>query len=314
MGTTTFPVRNAGQTVVGPLNIYVAPGGTAEPIIDVPVINAGTQTLVYGAAANAAGVDGAIASAVGETGFGRGASLELSIPQQGSAAWVAWVAVSQDLASVPTSDLTASFTKRGTTVDKDGETLTVYTANGIASETSATVTVTFAGDQLWHALGYQEACDIDEAGITVSHNQTYTEIRCVGSPGPTKITRDTDDFMVAFDLKDLTAETYARVMDRAELTYSPASAKVRTVGFNMHRDTEMEEYALCARGVGLSSYVKGGNIQYWAPFVVQTGNLEPVFSKTGAAALSTEWRAVEDRRSATAARYGRFVQQGALRA
>ena len=312
MSTNVQP-RHAGQAIVGALSIYVAPGGTPMPVIDVPVQNGGTQTLIYGTAANTAGINAALAAAATETGFGKGAMLRLSFSQPtANAAWVAWVATSEDLDGLPATD-GATWVKSGSTITRDTVDYTVYTLSRLATNTDAQAVVTFGGDQIWTAVGYQEACDIDESGITVSHDQTLTEIRCAGAPGPTKVVRDTDDFKVSFDLKDLTAETYALVMDRAAITHSPNAGGVGWRSFQIHREVEMAEYAIVARGYGLSSYVQGGNIQYWAPYMVQSGSPQPVFNKQGAAALAVEFMAIEDRTAAAALRYGRFVQQDRIR-
>ena len=151
----------------------------------------------------------------------------------------------------------------------------------------------------------------------MSHDQSLNETRCVGSSGLSKVTRETEDFMLSFELQDLTVETYARIMDDAAIVHSATGA--RGPGwreFGLFRGLEMHEYAIVARGYGLSSYVQGGNVQYWHKYVVQSGTPAPVFLKSQASALAVEFRALEDRDAGVpeSERYGSFRQQDTLRA
>ena len=298
---------NAGEAVVGPLSLYIAEAGTPEPPIFLRVDQSGTQTLFYGTAtANSeAAVTTALAAAAGEPGFGQGAKLNLTFDQPATnTAWAAWIAVPQDLASLPTG-----WTKATYTLDKGDLTdLVVYTIAGQSSTESISVEITFAGFASWTPLGVENACSITESGLTVSANQAYTEIRCVGSPSPTDIVRTQDDFMIGFEVQDLTAETLAQIFETT-VSYTAATALVQSVKLDGHRPTKMRRFGVVARGNGLSSYVDGGNIQWYIPFAVQTANPAMVFTKENAAAVAVEFRALEDRRPGQDTRLWSFRQQ-----
>ena len=307
--STNVLLRPGGQTIVGGLDIFVAPARTVMPVIDVPVENAGSQGLIYGAAANAAGVDAAIQAQTPEIGFGRGADLTLPVSNPGSAAWVAYVAVTEDLASLPTSDLSGAFTKRVATVDVNNVSYTVYTANGTSSEDAANINVVFGGSSPWSRLGSQESCDISESGVTVAAEQTYTEVRCLGRTAPSKITRNTTDLVVSFEINDLSVETMALIMDRANIVHSANAGGVGWRRMGLARPVEMAQYALVARGDGLSSYLEGGNLQFWCPVMVQTGSPASVWTKSAAAALSVEFRAIDDRAQGAVDGLGLYVHE-----
>ena len=295
--------------LIGPLDIFLAPAGTPKAIIDVDPDTCGDQTLVYGTADDAASVDAAVGTTLAEVGFGQGASLILSFTQpSANATWVAWIAVSTSLASDPTG-----WTKRNTTVDKDGVTLTVYTIDQLATDTDLSATVTFAGSALWRNFGYQDSCSISTSGVTITHSQTTNPVFCVGSPGPSKYVRTQEEYKVSFDLQDLSPETYAEVME-STVQRSATGAKVGTRSLRLHRSTVMRQYALLARGTGMSPYLPDeGNVQWYIPYVVQTGNPAPNFQKETPAMLAVEFSAVEDRTRGASARFGIVEYEETLR-
>ena len=317
--SVTAPI-NGEQAVTGALRMYAGPAGTPMPVIDVPVINCGVQSLIYGASANAGAVTAAVQAGTAETGLGKDASLTVTIPQQGSSTWVAWVAVSDgtsdpEFDSVPTSNLAATFTKGAATVTVGTRVYNVYSAAGTASETSASVQLTFGGDQVWQSIGYTDQCDLDEAGVTVAHEQSLTAIRCGGSPGVTKYVRDTEDLTVSFAVQDLTLPAYNLAMDKIGVLESANTGGVGWKSIDLERPSQPATYAIVGRGQGMSPYVEDhqGHIQYWIPWCVQAGSPQPVFTRGSAAMLAFEFKAMEDRTPGRAGRYGRYVAQDRLR-
>ena len=318
MSTNVVP-RNGGQVLWGPMSVFAAPAGTREPVIDVPVTNCGNQTLASGTAANAAGIDAAVAAADVETGFGKGAKLSLTFAQPtANAVWTAWIAVSEEL----TED--GGWTKRGTTADGSytrypggptiTESLVVYSKTMLATDTSVTVNIELGGTTVWTALGYHESCSVSEAGVTIAFDQSVDFIRCAGAPGAVKAIRSSVDLKVSFELNDMTSEVMAQLLDNAAIIHSANTGTVGWRSVRIHRGVEMQQYAVVARGPGLSSYVQGGNVQLWIPYSVQTGSPAPVFARSGAAALAVEFTALEDQTSGVDLRYGRFTQQDRIRA
>lgn len=319
--STNVLVRPGGQTYSGGLNVYVGPARTPNPIIDVPVERCGTQSLIFGAAANSAGVDAAIAALATpsatdgslETGFGRGASILVSADNPGSSTWVMFIAVSEELPSVPTSTLTANFALRGTTVDVNGAAFSVYTANGTATDESGVATVTFGGDAPWQRLGFQEGCEITEDGVSWMLNQTYNELRCLNRPGPKDITRVTEDVKVGFNINDMTVETLSTILDRATITHSANTGGVGWRRIPLARPTRMEKYAVVARGQ-LSPYVEGGNRDFWIPVAVQTASQTLQHTKSAFTQAEVEFTAIDDQAPGAIAGMGFIIDQDRVRA
>ena len=301
------------QNVIGPLDVFIASAGTPEAVLDVPGANCGDQTVLYGTAADDAGIATALAAATVKpavnSGFGNGTSLAISFTQpSANTAWVAWIAVSEEPTAVPTG-----FTKETNTIAKDGVDYTIYKDDGQATDTELSTTLLLGGDSFWRPLGYQAACSITSGGVTITHTQGTNAIYCLGRPAPSKYVRTTDEYKVGFELQDMTAQTYAEILE-STLRVGEATDQIQVAGFSMTRQTVMRRYALLVRGTGLSPYLPGqGNIQWWTPYVVQTGNPAPVFTRESPAALSVEFSAIDDTRAAGHG-FGEYKEQRTLRA
>ena len=311
--STNVPVLNAGGVIAGALSVFIAPAGTREPVIDMSVANCGSQTIAYGASDDASFTAAKAATAFenatdGETGFGPGAELELSFARPSSTAWGAWIATSEELPADPTG-----FAKATSKTTKGETDYTVYWVANLATVETLETTVTFGGDVEWSPLGVHTSCDVSEGGVTVNMNQSVNYIRCAGDPGPVRAIRAETDLMFSFELNDFSAETFSQVWDRAAITHSPNTGGVGWRSVNIHRPSIMEEYAVCARGPKLSSYLRGGNFQMHVPYAVQSGSPAPVFTRSAQATMAVEFSALLDLQATGGARFGVLTHQDRVR-
>jgi hypothetical protein len=133
----------------------------------------------------------------------------------------------------------------------------------------------------------------------------------VGSTGPKKVTRTSENLRIALVLNDLTPEQYAKALN--DVAVVPIAAGSGTPG---HKDITLRQgfdvsvFALLCRG--RSPYGDNWNMQYQVPIVYQSANPAPVFNKGDAAGLAFEFTAIEDPSAATEAeRFGKLVAQDA---
>jgi hypothetical protein len=163
----------------------------------------------------------------------------------------------------------------------------------------------------WAKLGTNGKYNLAEEGVTVTHEQTLSLHRTLGSVGAVKAARTEEGLLIACILEDLTAEQYAKVLNNVSV--SDIAAGSGTPG---HRDITLRQgpsvatFALLAKGP--SPYGDNWNAQYQVPRVLQNGNPAPVFTKGEAAGLACEFVALEDANAATEAeRFGKLVAQDA---
>ena len=299
--------------MVGPLDIALAGGGGVPmPNVRADLETGGNQTMMYGEAADDAGVDTAIAAYSilegVDTGYGNGAVVELTFDQiTDNTAWVAWIATSTPLSADPTG-----FTKKSGTTTKDSVEYTVYTQDGAASVETLSTTVAFTGDAFYRGIGYQDACSITESGITIAHGKTVNPIHCLGSPGVSKYVITQRSMTASFELQDMTAETYAEILGEL-VQRSDATSKIGTRRFNFGSGSQLQQFTLVARGYGLSPYLPGeGNVQWYIPYVVEIGSPSPVFTRSGPAMLTAEFGALENRRAGRTPYFGTVVYEDRL--
>lgn len=163
----------------------------------------------------------------------------------------------------------------------------------------------------WVRLGTSGKDNMDEVGVTVTHNQTFATKRTLGSTGPVKVTRTEEDLTIEATLLDLTAEQYAKALNGVTVTDTAAGAGTPgTRSITMRQGTSVTQFALLCRGA--SPYGDSYAGQYQVPKCYQSAAPAPVFSKGDAAALKLTFTAVEDLDAATEAeRFGKLVLQDA---
>lgn len=163
----------------------------------------------------------------------------------------------------------------------------------------------------WAKLGTNGKFNYSEDGVTVTHNQSVSAHRTLGSTGPVKATRTEEDLMVSLVLEDLTAEQYAKILNNVSVTDTPPGAGTPgTRDFTLRQGRDVSTFALLVKGP--SSYGDSFNAQYQVPRVFQNGNPALVFNKGDAAGLAVEFMALEDPNAASEAeRFGKLVIQDA---
>ena len=166
--------------------------------------------------------------------------------------------------------------------------ITLYTApvGTAAPEVSA------APPSPWEVLGTSDGDNISEDGVTVEFDETTEGQRTLGSTGLKKLFRTEEDVMVSCTLLDVSAETYAKVLNDAPVTTVAAAAGTAGVRqFNLLRGLTVRENAILAKGY--SPYEADQSAQYWIPrtYIGLSGG--PTYQKGEAAGLEVEIMAIE---------------------
>lgn len=137
-------------------------------------------------------------------------------------------------------------------------------------------------------LGSRGADEYDEAGVTVTHEQSITEYRGLRGTGPIKVFRTSEGLKIAFELNDLTLESYA-------LAVNKLAADVEDVGsraLQLHQGAQVQTLALVLRSAD-GPYGDNMPAQYWVPVVYQSGSPAVVHKKGDPAGLALEFTAIE---------------------
>lgn len=140
----------------------------------------------------------------------------------------------------------------------------------------------------WTRLG----ANLSEDGVVVTPEETIERQKTLDSPRTKKLFRTEDDLDLTCTLLDLTAETFARVMNGASVsTQAAGSGTGGYRQFTLGRGSEVNLYALVARGV--SPYDSEMNAQYYIPrCYIQSGG--PTYVKGEAAGLELTIMCVDD--------------------
>lgn len=165
----------------------------------------------------------------------------------------------------------------------------------LAAVATAFPNVDTAPPGAWTLLGTNGDKNIDEDGVTVAHEQEVETFTPVGMTVPFKAFRTSEGWRLGFNLVDLSATQFAKVMDDATVTATAASTGVPgTSSFPLLRGTAVQLFALLARGTGISPAGPTFGLQFEATKVFQSGSPEPVFSKGAPAMLGVEFTALGD--------------------
>jgi hypothetical protein len=163
----------------------------------------------------------------------------------------------------------------------------------------------------WVKLGTSGKDNMDEEGVTVTHGQTLSAKRTLGSTGPLKVKRTEEELTISFTLIDLTLEQYAKALNG--VTVTDVAAGAGTPGYRkitLRQGPDVTLYAMLCRGV--SPYGDDYIAQYQVPKCYQSDSPAPVFNKGDAAALKLTFSALEDLDAATEAeRFGILRSQDA---
>ena len=139
----------------------------------------------------------------------------------------------------------------------------------------------------WVKVGTAGDRNYTTEGVTVQHTDNVEFWRALGSTGPIKAFRTSEDLMIRITLADLTLEQYALALNHNPITEVGNERKT-----GLSRGFIVEQRALLLRGP--SPYDDQLNLQYEIPTAVQTGSPEVVFQNGTPAALALQWTALED--------------------
>lgn len=140
----------------------------------------------------------------------------------------------------------------------------------------------------WVLLGTRGADEYDEAGITVTHEQTQELYRGLRGTGPVKAFRTSEGLTLGFTLNDLTIESYAKVVNDASVVSAGGTKSVA-----LHQGPQVSTFALLAISPD-GPYGDGAPCQYWIPVVQQSGSPAVVHKKGTAAGLALVFMAMEN--------------------
>jgi hypothetical protein len=158
---------------------------------------------------------------------------------------------------------------------------------------------------LWSLVGTSGALDYDQAGITVSHNQTMTTWTSVGATAPSKVWRTGEELTISVTLADISPAQYAIALnDAAVTTLTGVSGVGSQSSVPLFQGLNVAAFALLARGV--SALNNNLNAQYQVPCVYQSANPAPTYKLGAPAELALTFSALLDPNGGG---FGTFVQQ-----
>lgn len=147
-------------------------------------------------------------------------------------------------------------------------------------------------DPDWFKLGAAGAKDYDEAGVTVSHDQSLEYFRGADSTVPRKAFRTEEDLLIGLTLADLSPEQYAKILnDAAVRTVVAAAGVAGEQSFNLYQGPQAAFFALLARG--MSTVDNDLVAQYEVESCIQDGTPAPVYTKGTPALLEAQFRAMD---------------------
>lgn len=179
---------------------------------------------------------------------------------------------------------------------------------GPLGEAFTIIETTPAGN--WVLLGTNGTENMDEAGVTVSHQQTVDQHHVYGVTPPVKATRSQSQITISFTLLDLTLEEYARILDDGTVTTTGQGGGA--AGFkdvNLGLGLDVSEKAYLIRGTGASPEGTGWNMQYEIPRAYVSGSPSVVFTKNAPAGLEFELTQLYDTGEAAGEEMGRILVQ-----
>lgn len=144
----------------------------------------------------------------------------------------------------------------------------------------------------WTRVGTSGSKNYNTNGVTVTHSQTVGTFTPAGGTTVRKAWRTDEGLTVAFELADLSPAQYALLLDNiAVVTQAATTALAADQHFEVMRGVQVNQYALCVRGISPVNEAYGA--QYEVASAFQMGNPAPVYSKAGPALLAIEFHAYE---------------------
>lgn len=143
----------------------------------------------------------------------------------------------------------------------------------------------------WTRIGTSGAANYDEAGVTVSHDQSTNFFRGAGSTAPRKGFRTEEDLTIGLSLADLSPDQYAHAINEAAITTVAAATGIAGEKFmSLYRGPQLATLALLLRG--MSTVDNTLFAQYEVANASEDGSPSPVFTKGNVAMLALNFRSI----------------------
>lgn len=160
----------------------------------------------------------------------------------------------------------------------------------------------------WTLLGTSGSKNYDEEGVKITHEQTIEEFTPLGLSAPRKAFRTNESLVVEFQIVDMSAAQYAKVLNGPTVTNtSQGSGIAGNLNFPLLQGLSVSLFALLCR----SEESAAGNsfrTQYEVPIVYQNAAPEPTATKGEPMRLQCEFRALWD----SALGFGKYRSQNAV--
>lgn len=142
----------------------------------------------------------------------------------------------------------------------------------------------------WFKLGSSGTKSYDSKGVTVTHNETLGKFVPAGGTAARKAFRSEEQFLLEFELVDLSIAQYAKVLNNA--TVNTTVGPPATQDIDLLQGLTVATFALIARGV--SPVADTLPSQYQVPLCYEAASPSIVYSKSAPAALDVQFEALED--------------------
>jgi len=138
----------------------------------------------------------------------------------------------------------------------------------------------------WIKLGTAGKDQYNEEGIVIGHPQQITKWRGLGNAATMKVNRTEEDVTIRFQLHDMTAVQYAKVLDDITVTNTSNYQLL-----SLLRGTSVAHLAMLLRS-SEGPYGDSYACQYECFDVVQTGGPDITFAKSAPAGIPLEFTVI----------------------
>lgn len=148
----------------------------------------------------------------------------------------------------------------------------------------------------WTLLGTSGDKNYDEDGVNVHHQQNIETFTPVGLTAPRKAFRTSEGLVIDFNLVDISAAQYGKVLNNATVTTTAAGVGTGgNLNLPLLMGLDVSLFALVAKGNwSAAAGTSGFMTQYEVPIVFQSGEPEPNYAKDEPAMLACEFTALWD--------------------
>lgn len=145
----------------------------------------------------------------------------------------------------------------------------------------------------WEIVGASGKLNISDNGVTVNHEQDFSEFTPAGATTPRKVWRTKEALTISAELADVSSALYARLLNDATVTTVAAAAGVAgNKSLELFQGDQVETFAVLARGISPADPLMFA--QYEVPRSYQAAGAKVTFNKGEPAMLSVEFTALSD--------------------